>query len=118
MADKIFGEISPPPAITEGYGTLFPEGNKLGLVGFLNNVLKLVALAAGLFAVVNFILAGYGIMSSQGDPERMGKATSKIWNSLIGLILIVASFAFAALIGWIIFKNPRAILDPKIYGPN
>lgn len=117
MADPspIFGNIDLPAPLASGYGGFADSGK--GLVGLLNNILKLITLGAGLFAVVNFILAGYGIMSSSGDPEKMGKATSKIWNSVIGLILIVAAFAFAALIGWIIFHDADAILNLKIYGP-
>lgn len=114
----IFGEIKLPDSIKQGYGGLSGEGGVGGgLVGFLNNIFKLIVLFAGLFAIVNFILAGYGIMGAAGDPEKMSKAQSKIWNSIIGLILIVASFAFAALLGWMLFKDTYAILNLKIYGP-
>jgi len=106
-----FGKIDLPGPLA-GYGEYKP-----GLVSFFNNLLKLITLAAGLFTIVNFIMAGYGIMSSQGDPEKLSKAQSKIWNSIIGLVIIVASFSFAALLGWLLFKNTYAILKPKIYGP-
>lgn len=57
-------------------------------------------------------------MSASGDPEKLSKAQSKIWNSIIGLILIVAAFTFAALVGWVIFKDATIILEPEIYGPS
>lgn len=110
----IFGDINLPSALS-GYGEFnTPSG---GLVGLINNLYKLVTIAAGLFSIVNFILAGYGIMTSSGDPEKLSKAQNKIWFSIVGLIIIVAVFTFAALLGWIIFKDTTAILMPKVYGP-
>jgi len=108
---QVFGKIDLPGPLT-GYGEYKP-----GLINFFNNLLKLITLVAGLFTVINFIMAGYGIMSSQGDPEKISKAQSKIWNSVIGMVIIVASFSFAALLGWLLFKNTYTILKPKIYGP-
>lgn len=110
-----FGPIQLPSPLAQGYGAYDQPGG--GLVGFLNNIFKLITLTAGFFAIVNFILAGYGIMGAAGDPEKLSKAQGKIWNSIIGLILIVASFAFAALLGWMLFKDTNAILNLKIYGP-
>lgn len=117
MFFQIFGKINPPDSISQGYGDLYGVGGHGGLVGFLSNILKFASLAAGLFAIVNFVLAGYGIMTSNGEPEKMTKATQKIWNSILGLVLIVASFAFAVLLGWILFHKPDAILKLEIYGP-
>lgn len=113
---SIIGNINPPDYLTKGYGEVGDTGG--GLVGFLNNVIKFITIAAGLFAVINFILAGYGIMSSSGDPEKLSKAQNKIWFSIIGLILIVAAFTFATVIGWVVFHDPTIIISPKIYGPN
>lgn len=113
---SIIGDINPPDFLTQGYGDVTKAGG--GLVGFLNNIIKFVTIAAGLFAMINFILAGYGIMSSSGDPEKLSKAQNKIWYSIIGLVLIVAAFTFATVIGWVVFHDPTIIINPKIYGPN
>ncbi|MFC1711026.1 hypothetical protein ACFLZ1_00410 [Patescibacteria group bacterium] len=111
MLFGVFGNINLPGQLAS-YG----EYN-VGLVKFLNNLYKMIVLGAGLFAIVNFILAGYGIMSSQGDPEKLSKAQSKIWNSIIGLIIIVAAFAIGKLVSWIMFKDAYDITSPIIYGP-
>lgn len=114
MLFNVFGKINLPGPLA-GYGEFNkPKG---GLVGLLNNLYKLIALGAGLFAVINFILAGFAIMSAQGDPEKISKAQTKIWNSIIGLIIIVAVFAFARLIGWMVFHDPYFITNPYIEGP-
>lgn len=112
----IFGEIKPPKPLEQGYGALFVSG-KPGLAGFLSNLFKLAALGAGLYSVINFILAGYGIITAEGEPEKIAKASAKIWYSLLGLTVIVCSFALAALLGWLLFKDANAILNLTIYGP-
>ena len=111
----IFGDINPPAQLETGYGDLTGAGG--GLVGFLNNFLKLIVLVAGLYALINFILAGYGIISAGGEPDKLSKAQSKIWYAMLGLVVIAASFALIGLIGWVVFHDTWIILHPKIYGP-
>jgi hypothetical protein len=106
--NDIFGTIKPPSFISE---------NPSGLIILLNNVLRLLIVVAGIYALLNFILAGYAFMSAGGDPKLVEKAWAKIWQSLVGLLIIAVSFAFAALLGQILFHNPTAILNPVIYGP-
>lgn len=115
MFNQIFGQISPPPALSEGYGGLTGAGG--GLVGFLNNILKLAILVAGLYALINFIFAGYEIMAAGAEPEKLTKASNKIWYAILGLVIIVASFTIASLVGWIVFHDSNAILQLKIFGP-
>lgn len=88
-----------------------------GLILLLTNILRLVFVAAGLFAFINLILAGFQFMSAGGDSKAIEKAMSKIWQSLIGLILVVGSFALAALFGYLLFGRADFILNPVIYGP-
>lgn len=108
----IFGTINPPPGAAAYGGSVFG-----GLVPFLNNILRLIFVIAGLFALFNLIIAGFGFMTAGGDPKAIEKAWSKIWQSLIGLIIIVASFLLAAIFGYLLFGDPMAILQPKIWGP-
>lgn len=111
---QIFGKITMPPGIS-AYGGL--TGEPGGLVRFLNNLIKLLIVVGGLFALFNIILAGYGYMSAGDDPKKTAAASAKIWQSLIGLLLIAGSFVLAAIFGWILFRDVTAILAPKIYGP-
>jgi len=110
--DSIIGQITPPPGISK-YGE---EPAGLGML--LNNVLRLIIVVAGIFALFNFILAGYSFMSAAGDPKKVELAWAKIWQSMIGLLIIVASFALAALVGQLMFGKYDAILNPVIYGPD
>jgi len=105
---NIFGEIRPPNFISK---------DPSGLIVLFNNILRLLIVGAGIFALLNFILAGYSFMSASGDPKKVDLAWAKIWQSMVGLLIIVISFALAAIIGKILFGNAGAILNPKIYGP-
>lgn len=88
-----------------------------GLILFLTNILRLVFVVAGIFVFVNLILAGFQFMGAGGDAKAVEKAWGKIWQSLLGLILVVGSFALAALFGYLLFGDAGYILSPKIYGP-
>ena len=107
-----FGKISPPPGIANYAG-----GGVQGIVLFANNILKLVIVGGGIMTFLNILLAGMAFISAGGDPKKIEQASTKIWQSVLGLIVIAGSFVIAALIGWILFGDATAILSPKIYGP-
>lgn len=111
----IFGTIKNPlkRINPQGYETIGAGG----LVYFLNNVIRLLIVVGGLFAFFNLILAGYGFLSAGDDPKKMASAWSKIWQSMMGLLFILGSFVLAAIFGWLLFGDARAILNPKVYGP-
>lgn len=88
-----------------------------GIIAFLLNILRVVFVVAGIYAFFNIILAGFTYMSAGGDSKKLESAWAKIWQSLVGLILVVASFAFAALIGQLFFGEPTFILQPYLYLP-
>ncbi len=88
-----------------------------GLVILLNNLIKFVIVLAGLYTFWNIIAAGYMFMSAGGEAKNITKAWDKIWQSLIGLLLVAGSFILAAVFGYIIFGDTRALLQPRIFTP-
>jgi len=111
---QIFGQIRLPATVFP-YGGI--EGSPGGLVQFLNNIVRLLIVMAGLFAFFNLVLAGYSFLSAGDDPKKMSGAWAKIWQSMLGLLFIIGSFVLAAIFGWLLFGDAGAILNPKIYGP-
>lgn len=90
----------------------------LGGVGlFITNILRLFFVVAGIYALFNFIISGYSYMNAAGDSKKLSEAWSRIWQSLIGLVIIVGSFALISLFGYLIFGRADYILNPVIYGP-
>lgn len=109
--DDVLGKISPPAYIKSGIDA---SGNFTGITEFMNNLLKLVFVIAGIWAFVNLIIAGFGFMTAGGDSKAITKAWDRIWQSFLGLLIIVLSFLIAAIMGILLFKDPTAILNPKI----
>lgn len=110
-ASDIVGTITNP--INTGY----PGVANGGLIMFFSNILRLLFVGAGIYALLNFIMGGFGFMSAGGDAKKVSEAWSKIWQTLMGLVFIVGSFALAALFGQLIFGKADYILNPVIYGP-
>ena len=109
-----FGPITAPPGVEKYAGS---GGEAPGLITFLSNIVKLLIIIGGIYALINIVLAGYGFLSAGDDPKKIQAATGKIWQSLIGLLIMAGSFLLAALFGWILFQDPRFILWPQIQGP-
>lgn len=105
-AAGIFGNISNPTV----YGSTQGEG----LFALISNLFKLAATVGAIFVIFQLISAGYMYISAAGDPKKFEQAFNKIWQALLGLIVIAAAFTIAAVIGKITGIDP---LNPKIYGP-
>lgn len=112
MIFQIFGQITNPYS-----GTYNTPNDPSGLILFLNNVLKLLFTIGGILVLFNLIVAGFQFLNAQGDPKAIEQAWNKIWQSLVGLLIIVSSFLIAGLAGLILFGNVWSILYPTIYGP-
>lgn len=98
MADSIFGKITAPA--DNAYFNAGTEGE--GLFLLLSNIFKFAGVIAGIFFVVQIILAGYAYLSSTGDPKKTEAAFNKIWQSLIGLLIVSSAFVLSAFIGKIL----------------
>lgn len=59
---------------------------------FVARAMLFVIIAAGLYFFTKLISAGYGYLTSAGDPGKIQNATKEVTNALIGLILIISSY--------------------------
>lgn len=105
-----FGTIKNPAT----GGSFGPKGS---LIIFLNNVLRLIFVIAGIYAFIRIILSGLLFINAAGDTKKITQAWDSIWQSLLGLVIIVGSFALAALMGLLLFGDAKAILQPQVFGP-
>ncbi len=122
--DPVFGGVTPPPGIDKfnklglAKGAVDSVGEGLGLVIFVSNMIKVIVIVAGLFGVINIISAGFTFLGSAGSPKAIEEANQKLLHSLIGLMVIVGSFAIAAIVSVILFGDAGFILNPTISGVN
>lgn len=105
---QIFGQVQSP---ISSYGGLS------GIGPFITNIIRLIFVAGGIYALFNFLIAGFSYINAGGDSKKLEHAWSRIWQSLMGLVILVGSFALASLIGQIFFGNANFLLSPTIYGP-
>ena len=108
--DDGIGTITKPDFMPDA----IKDGKLTGVVAFMNAILVLIFVVAGLYAFLNFIIAGFGFMTAGGDAKVITKSWDRIWQSLLGLLIIVGSFLLAAIVGILIYKNPAAILQPTL----
>ena len=95
-----FGKVTTPPWLAA-----FGGGSVSGIAILINIVLRTLIVFAGIYVVLNLILAGYGFISAGGDPKRIQDATAKIWQSLLGLVVAAGAFLIAAIIGEILYGD-------------
>ena len=106
------GTVEPPPAL-DNLGTV--EGGAIGTL--LNLVFNIMIVVAGIYALFNFILAGYMFLSAGDDPKQIQNAWAKIYQSVIGLLFAAGALVLAAIFGQIIFGDPMFLIAPEIPVP-
>ena len=114
-----------PPEVQKFFGSSIdvPEGitaygpDPQGLIKLFNNILKVAIFGSLIFALINFLVSAIQYIGSSGNPELLKQASSRIWMSLLGLVVAAGSLVIAGILGLIFFGNPGAIINPTIYGP-
>ena len=104
---QIFGNVQPPPGVNK----------YVGPTQFISNIVKLLIVGAGIYALFNLVTAGYAFISAGGDPKKIAEAWAKIWQTLLGLLVAASSIVLAAIFGRLIFGNANALLQITIFGP-
>jgi len=69
--------------------------------GIIQTFVTLLIIIGVLYFVINFILAGYHMISSQGDPKKFEEAQKSLIYAILGIVIIFAVFAIIKLIGFI-----------------
>ena len=106
---QIFGEITPPEAVSTLAAGDTTGG---GLFILLNRIFTLIGMAAGIFFVIQILLAGFAYISSSGDEKKTQAAWAKIYQSIIGLVIVSSAFVLTAVIGKLVGMDH--ILEPSI----
>jgi len=106
-------------AVTPPSGSLLEQyQGQSGLIYILNQVISLLYIVSGLFVFINFILAGYQYLAAKDDQAKIKAAGDRILYSLIGLLLVVASFVIAAVLGYVLFKDASTLIRPTFWRVN
>lgn len=117
---QIFGEVKAPPGVEDYDAAVAGTGETggIGLILFISRLIRLFTIVGGILVMINLLYAGWIYISSMGDSSAHEKAVNTMVYSVLGLAIIVGSYAVAALIGLIFFGDATFILNPKICGPD
>jgi len=104
-----FGIITAPKtALDSGLG----PGASIGKL--IQLVIWILIIGAGIYALINLVLAGYSFMSAGDDAKKVAGAWAMIWQTILGLAVAAGAFVLAALFGQILFGSYTFILNPVI----
>lgn len=110
-SNPVFGTVSPPDAL-DRFGTV-----DTGIGALLSILTGVLMMGAGIYALFNFILAGYGFMSADNDPGKIQTAWAKIYQTIIGLAFTGGAFVLASIVGKLLFNDWNALTSPVIPTP-
>lgn len=82
--------------------------------GVISAVVRFLVVIAGLFSLFQFLTGGLAFITSAGDKGKITEAQNKIQMSIVGLMVIAASFLIIAIVSQVLFGDFTAILIPKL----
>lgn len=112
--ESVFGTIEAPDGVAKFNAEAGADANNVGLLLFVSNVIRLISIVGGIVVLFNFVFAGFTYITANGDSAAMSKIGEKLSLSVTGLILIVASYTIAGIIGLIVFGDATYIINPQI----
>lgn len=103
-ADDVVGTIALPSGIP----------SEIGKTGdFITAIVRFLIIIAGLFTLFQFLTGGLAYITSNGEKAKIQEAGQKITSSLVGLVIMAASFVIVAIISKLLFGDFTTILIPK-----
>ncbi|KKS93148.1 MAG: hypothetical protein UW68_C0021G0021 [Candidatus Collierbacteria bacterium GW2011_GWB1_44_6] len=85
-----------------------------GTTDIISAVVRFLVVIAGIFALWQFLSGGLQFITSGGDKGKLTEAQNKIQMSIVGLVIIAASFIIIAIVSQVLFGDFKAILAPKL----
>ncbi len=108
----LFGTIEPPVGVEKYQSQIGP--GEIGIILFVSNVIRLITIVAGIWTMLNFILAGWLYITSSGDADTGSKVSTKMINSVMGFAIVALSYTIAAIVGLLVFGDASYIINPQL----
>lgn len=86
-------------------GSSVPKDSAGGLAFYIAQLWKTVVIVGGLAFLVYLMWGGIQWVTSGGDKTKLDEAQHKIYNSMVGLGVLVASYAFVRLVSGVLDIN-------------
>lgn len=92
LSDFLGGKID-----SEG-GGIFDVGEGDAIGQLATNIIQVALPLAALASIILLVIAGYKMITSQGNPDKLKDAKEMITNAIIGLVFILLSVSILALV--------------------
>ena len=84
--------------LSETLGQVGEFENVSSIEGAVQTIVNIALPLAGTVALILFVIAGYKMITSQGNPDKLKDAKDMITNAVIGLVFILLSVGILVLI--------------------
>lgn len=108
---SITGNVEPPQGVAE-----YNAAGGIGILRFGSQIIFILNIIAGLFAMYNFLIAGLTYITTAGDSGAHNKVKDKLTYTFVGLALIVSTYTVGGLIGLIFYGDAGFLLNPQLQG--
>lgn len=76
-----------------GSGGGYAAATEYSFSGILGTVVSAALSLLGVIFIILMLYAGYNWMTASGDEQKIEKAKDTIWRAIIGIIIVVGSYA-------------------------
>lgn len=87
----------------------------------ISSIIGILTVLGVIYFTIQIILAGFTMMSSQGDPKELESAKKRLTTNVIGLALIIIAYGLGALISSLLgisnVFNLKNVFYPLNLGP-
>lgn len=83
---------------TVGEATGLGSGGEAGIQGTIGSIIKAALGFLGVIALVIVLMGGFKYMTSGGDEKKVGDARKYIISGIIGLAIILSSYAITGFV--------------------
>ena len=84
--------------LSDTLGQIEDLENATSIEGVVQTIVDIALPLAGIAALILFVVAGYNMITSQGNPDKLKEAKDMITNAVIGLVFILLSVGILVLI--------------------
>ena len=86
------------------------------LTTIISNIIGVITIAAGVWFMFQFIIAGFGWLTAGGNKEAVSTAQTRMRNALIGLLIVVGAITIVGLMGEllgldILIQRPEKLIE-------
>lgn len=116
MISSFFGTVKLPGEL-QTIADVAEDGTGQSAINvIITRIFTIIGVVAGIYFVIQILLAGFAYISASGDQKKAEAAWAKIYQSIIGLVIVSSAFLIAGVIsrilGWDIINNPVQPLTP------